>query len=489
MTINSIVLIAIIIILLANTIGAIITVFHRPRSISSILSWLLVLFFFPVVGFLFYAFFGRGLAEEKLFTISSQDHVGLNSLKSIILKNNKNYESRIPDDTSNNCKKVINYFDRSEDSPLTRHNGVKLFTDGDEKFNALFEDIKNATESIHIEYYSIFNDNIGNKLLTLLAQKAEEGVEVKVLYDSWGSAKTRGIWFRKFEKSGVKVLPFITGRNVIAKARLNYHLHRKIVVIDGIYGWIGGFNVGDQYLGESKKFGYWRDTHARIHGSAAFLMQERFIMDWNASVRNVRDQINFESKYFPENKIPYDLNTRTQIIGDGPDRNEEVLKGGFISMILNAKKHIYIQTPYLVPDDSMMDALKIAARSGVQIEIMIPDMPDHAFIYRATQYYANYLTGYGIKVYNYHKGFLHAKTAVFDDQIGVVGSMNHDFRSYSLNFEANAYFYNSNIAGQLRTIFNEDIKHSTLITEETIAQQSHWLSFKQYFSRLLSPIL
>lgn len=489
MTIDRIVLLVIVLILVANTIGAMITVFHRPRSISSILSWLLVLFLLPVVGFLIYAFFGRGLAEEKLFTISSQDHVGLASLKSIILKNNEKFKEKIIDDTSRSCKKVINYFDKTEDSPLTRHNSVELFTDGEEKFKAMFEDIKNAKETIHIEYYSIFNDEIGNKLMNLLATKAEEGLEVRVLYDPWGSAKTTGLWFRKFEKSGVKVVPFITGRNVIAKARLNYHLHRKIVVIDGIYGWIGGFNVGDQYLGKSEKFGYWRDTHTRIYGSAAFLMQERFMMDWNASVLKKSNRIGLEPKYFPEDKIPYELNTRVQIVGDGPDSNEEILKGGFISMILNSKKNIYIQTPYLVPDDSMIDALKIAARSGVNIEIMIPDMPDHAFIYRATQYYANYLSGYGIKVYNYHKGFLHAKTAVFDDKIGVVGSMNHDFRSYSLNFEANAYFYSSDIASQLRDIFKKDIQESTLITKKTIKEQGHWLHFKQYFSRLLSPIL
>ncbi|MDO1605776.1 cardiolipin synthase [Lactobacillus sp. YT155] len=489
MLVNNIILIAVILILIANTVGAIATVFHRPRSISSILAWLLVLFFLPIIGFLIYAFFGRGLAEEKLFTISNQDHVGLHTLDEIIKQNNKKPSTPPADDTAPKCSKVVNYYNKTNESPLTRHNDVQLYTDGQEKFDALFEDIKNAKESIHVEYYTIYNDEIGNKLMSLLAQKAQEGLEVRVLYDAWGSGKFNFSWFKKYEKMGVLVTSFITSRNPIAKARLNYHLHRKIVVIDGIYGWIGGFNVGDQYLNETKKFGYWRDTHARIYGTAVFLMQERFIMDWNASIRNQRNKISFDPKYFPSEKIPYEQTTRAQIVSDGPDHEAEILKGGFISMILNAKKHIYIQTPYLVPDDSMIDALSIAAASGVKISIMIPDRPDHMFIYRATQYYANFLTKRGIKVYNYDKGFLHAKTAVFDDEIAVVGSMNHDFRSYSLNFEANAYFYNTKLANQLKDIFEEDVKNSTLITEETIKQQSTWLKFKQYFSRLLSPIL
>ncbi|MGR3742384.1 cardiolipin synthase [Companilactobacillus sp. DQM5] len=489
MKIDVIVLTIISFILLANTIGAIITVFHKPRSISSTLAWLIVLFFLPIIGFFVFAFFGRGLADDKLFAISNQDHIGLETLKRIIKKNNQSIVENIKSDTSKKCNKIINYFDKTEDSPLTRHNKVAVYTDGKEKFKDLFKDIKNAKEYIHIEYYSIFNDDIGNELMELLASKAEQGLEVRVIYDAWGSGKVRGELFKSYKKRGVQVIPFVTGRNIISKARLNYHLHRKIVVIDGIYGWIGGFNVGDQYINTTKKFGYWRDTHVRIYGSAVFLMQERFIMDWNASVKKDAEKISFESRFFPENKIPYEANTRTQIVADGPDHTEDILKGGFLSMVLNAKQSIYIQTPYLVPDDSMIDALIVAAHSGINIKIMIPDMPDHPFIYRATQYYANHLTKYGIKVYNYNKGFMHAKTAVFDDEIAIVGSMNHDFRSYSLNFEANAYFYDSNLAKELVNIFYEDIKESSLITKENINNQSRWLTFKQYFSRLLSPIL
>lgn len=491
MNINLIVLTLVALILLANTVGAIITVFHKPRSIITTLAWLIVLFLLPVIGFIIYAFLGRGLDQDNLFSITSQNHVGLESLTSIIKNNNlSNTNTGSPrDDTSKNATKIIQFFNIAEDAPLTRHNEVKIYTDGKEKFEGLFNDIKNAKESIHIEYYSIFNDEIGNKLMTLLDQKAQEGLKVKVLYDPWGSSKTTGMWFKKYEHHGIEVLPFVTGRNVIAKTRLNYHLHRKIVVIDGIVGWIGGFNVGDQYLNITRKFGYWRDTHIRIYGSAALSMQERFFLDWNASITKKTQLLKYDNRYFPTEKIPYNKHTRIQIVADGPDTNDENLKNGFISMILNAKKSIYLQTPYLVPDDSVMTALQIASKSGVDIHIMIPDKPDHAFIYRATQYYANFLTNYGIKVYTYNNGFLHAKTAIFDDKIASVGSMNHDFRSYGLNFEANAFIYNSDIANELKNIFKADVANSTLITTEIIAKQGRWLKFKQYFSRLLSPIL
>ena len=181
--------------------------------------------------------------------------------------------------------------------------------------------------------------------------------------------------------------------------------------------------------------------------------------------------------------------TPIQIVSDGPDSQFDTLKGGFMSLVMNARKSIIIQTPYLIPDDSMIDALLVAARSGVKIKIMIPNKPDHPFIYRATQFYANLFTRNGIEVYIYNQGFMHAKTAVFDNEVATIGSMNQDYRSYSLNFEANAFFYDKKVSRQLTNIFQNDMQHSTLLTPQMIAQQSHWLRFKQLFSRLLSPIL
>ncbi|MFD1671972.1 cardiolipin synthase [Agrilactobacillus yilanensis] len=486
-----------IVIIIINTVIATITVFHRPRNITSTLAWLLALFMLPVVGFILYAFLGRGIAEENIFDISHQEHIGLARIKHMILSDNRREKHQYdPNSTTHRAKLLIHYFNSAEDAPLSKRNRVKIFTDGKEKFAALFDDIQRAQETVHVEYYSFFNDDIGNEFLNLLTEKAKEGLEVRLVYDPWGSPKANKRWFKDFEAAGGQVTSFITSQNLIAKTRLNYHLHRKVVVIDGLISWTGGFNVGDQYLGRSEKFGYWRDTHIRIIGTASSSLQERFIMDWNASIRNEAKKVAYNDKYFKtatselsETDSDTCGNSSIQVVSDGPDTQEEILKGGTVRAILAAKKSILIQTPYLIPDESIINALMVAARSGITIKIMIPQMPDHPFIYRATQYYANFLHQFGIELYIYNNGFLHAKTLVIDDEFCSVGSMNQDFRSYGLNFECNTYIYDRSVSHELTEIFYQDMAVSTLLTDEIIENQGHWLKFKQYFSRLLSPIL
>lgn len=476
-------------ILLLNTIAAIITVFHRRRSIPTTLAWLIVLILLPVIGFLIFAFFGRGIAQENLFAISNAEHIGLDRLKQMVNQSSEQQRPLTPSDTTLLAQRQIDYFNHNDDVPVTIHNDPQIFTDGHAKFAALEEDLRNAKETINLEYYSFFNDELGRQVLEILTQKAQAGVEVRVIYDRWGSPGANKKFFKPLVAAGGQVMPFITSQNAIAKYRLNYHLHRKIVVIDGRIGWTGGFNIGNQYLGLKPKFGYWRDTHVRIYGYAALSLQERFVLDWNASVDRHHQKILFQEKYFPTQiKQPQHI-TPIQIVSDGPDSNFDTLKGGFMSLVMSAKESILIQTPYLIPDEPMIDALLVAARSGIKIKIIIPDKPDHPFIFRATQFYANLLSEHNIEVYNYDNGFMHAKTAVFDNQVSAIGSMNQDYRSYSLNFEADAFFYDTKVSQQLTEIFYEDLKHSTLLTPEIIQQQSYWLRFKQLFSRLLSPIL
>ena len=328
-------------------------------------------------------------------------------------------------------------------------------------------------------------------MLNLLIKKAKEGVKVKLLYDAWGSLGATKAWFDQLNKAGGEVLPFVTSRNMITRYRINYHLHRKIVIVDGKTSWTGGFNVGDQYLGRKKKFGYWRDSQVRIVGSASLLLQERFVMDWNASIQDEAQLITFNTLLFPdldENEIhPGDV--ATQIISDGPDRDNANMRNGIIKLMFQAKKRLWLQTPYLIPDDAMFATLQTIAMSGVDLRIMIPCKPDHPFIYRATQWYANELSRYGVKIYIYDKGFIHAKTIVVDDDFSTVGSMNQDYRSYDLNFEDVAVFYDKNFTEEVAKSFEQDMQDSTLLTPEMIEQQGRWLRTLQSFSRMLSPIL
>lgn len=477
-----------IIVISINTILAFYVVFRRKRSVATAWAWLIILLIFPILGFILYGFFGRGLSQENLFAINKQNHIGLRNVQKMIPRFQKRAGKS---DTAHKAQVAIEYFNQNREAPLSKNNKIKLYTDGHEKFRDLMSDIKNAKETINIEYYSFYNNDIGNQILNLLVKKAQEGIKVHLIYDAWGSFGATSKWFDKLRKAGGKVLPFITSRNMILRYRINYHLHRKIVVIDGRIAWTGGFNVGDQYLGKKKKFGYWRDTHVRIIGSAALLLQERFVMDWNASITKISQVITFSEKLFPdlnEDEIT-ENNVATQIVADGPDSELPYMRNGMMRLMLLARKRLWIQTPYLIPDDAMIATWQIIVKSGVDLRIMIPSKPDHPFIYRATQWYANQLTKMGIKIYIYDNGFLHAKTIVGDFDYAVVGSMNQDYRSYSLNFEDMAVFYDSNINNELAQIFEEDMQNSHLLTIEEIQNQSRYLRSLQSFSRLLSPIL
>lgn len=474
---------------LLNTTAAVITVFRKPRGISSVLAWIMTLVFLPGIGFIIYLFCGRGIDGQKVFNLTAYDQVKITEIKKKVDEDNLKSEGKLDINLLTDARVLNKYFRNMDSSPLSKRNSLEIYTDGIEKFEALFEDIRQAKETVHVEYYSFFNDRIGNKFLDLLGEKVKEGVAVHLIYDPWGSPGANKKFFAHFVALGGKVAPFITSKNMISKTRLNYHLHRKIVVIDGKIGWTGGFNVGDQYLGESKKFGYWRDTHIRLVGTSVFSLQEIFIMDWNASVAHDSYKMDYLENYFQiaEDNELGDL--ALQVVSDGPDSEEEILKSGFIKMILSAEKSVWIQTPYLIPDDSMINALLIAVRSGIDVRIMIPCMPDHPFIYRATQYYANYLHVRGVKIYMYQNGFIHAKTMIIDNEICMVGTTNQDIRSYALNFEVSTFIYDTGIAWKLTQIFENDMNNSILLTDEIIQDQSHWLRFKQNFSRLLSPIL
>ncbi|WEV60718.1 cardiolipin synthase [Streptococcaceae bacterium ESL0729] len=467
-----------------NSILAIITIFRKPRSIASIFAWLMVLVFLPGIGFFTYLFLGRGIDKTTVHRFEDENREDLSHIAAKIAQNNSKFKKKEMNPQERQLKR---YFNNVERTPLCRGNDVKFFLDGQSKFKALFEDIRRAKSSVHVEYYAFFPDKIGTIFRDHLIDKAREGVEVRVIYDPWGG-HTRRSFFKPLEEAGGKVIPFITARDVLRNTRLNYHLHRKIVVIDGQIGWTGGFNVGDQYIYGSKKFGFWRDTHGRITGTGAFGLQETFIRDWNVSVKRPEDKLKRLDQYFVVPKEGTG-DVDVQIVSNGPENPSKVLRTGFIKMIMDAEDYIWIQSPYLIPDDPMITALVSAAKSGVDVRIMIPDMPDHPFIFRATQYYANFLHKHGVKIYNYTNGFIHSKTLVTDDKLGVFGTSNQDIRSYELNFEMSAFCYDEDIARQMAETFKNDIKKSELLTDEIIANQSLWLRFRQNFSRLLSPIL
>ncbi|MDN6327609.1 MAG: cardiolipin synthase, partial [Alkalibacterium sp.] len=380
---------------------------------------------------------------------------------------------------------LIQLFLNGNESVLTKGNKVKLIHDGKDKFNQLLDDISKAKDHIHVTYYIFRGDDIGTKLVKALEERAKQGVEVNVLYDPVGARVLGKHFFDTLRKYGGQAEPFFGSRFFLINLRLNYRNHRKIVGIDGKIGYTGGFNVGDDYLGLYEKMGYWRDTHLRIEGNGVKALQTRFLMDWNASAK--KETIEYDNHYFPFTGLIGD--TDMQIVSSGPDNEMHAIKKGFIKMISMAKESVYIQTPYFIPDEALIETLKIAIMSGIDVKLMIPNKPDHPFIYRATLSYASELVDYGAEVYIYDNGFLHSKTIVIDEEIVSVGTANFDIRSFKLNFEVNAFLYDRQLAKEQVKLYKKDITVSYLLTEEIINNYSKWELFKQQFSRLFSPIL
>lgn len=475
-----------IVLLVINLFFAAVMVFLERRDTSATWAWLLVLTFIPVIGFVIYLIFGRKLSHRKIFDWKGQEKIGLRESTDNQISMIRQQEFPFSDRNVAKHRDLIYLLLVNDGAILTQDNEVTIFTDGHEKFDALMRDIEMATDHIHLIYYIIHSDMLGNRLQKALIKKAEEGLDVRVIYDAMGCRTTKKAFWNKLKQNGVKVWPFFPSKLPLINFRLNYRNHRKLAIIDGEIGYIGGFNVGDEYLGLDDSFGYWRDTHLRVRGKAVFAMQTRYIMDWN-SASSASQKLDYQTRYFPS--FHGKGQTSMQIVSSGPDSEWQQIKNGYIKMINSAKKSIYLQSPYIIPDASLLESLKIASLSGVDVRLMIPNKPDHAFVYRATTSYCGELIESGAKVYIYDNGFIHAKTLVVDGEIASVGTANMDFRSFRLNFEVNAFMYEKKIAQKLEDIFLQDILKSYQLTEELYAERSFWIKVKEAVSRLLSPIL
>ncbi len=473
------------IIFILNMIFAAIVIFLERRDASSTWAWILVLFFIPGLGFILYILLGQNLSRRKMFQWEDQKKLGVDELIANQIDAISQKKFCYLSDVEKEYHDLIYLHLLNNDALLTQDNKVDIFTDGKEKFKCLLKDIENAKDHIHLQYYIFRKDDIGQQLMQALIKKAKEGVKVRLLYDDLGSRRLTKRFFRELREAGGEVEAFFASKLRIINLRINFRNHRKLVIIDGKIGYLGGFNVGDEYLGLDPKFGYWRDTHLRIRGTAVLEIQTRFILDWNQA--SERHDISYSENLFPKDISAG--NVSMQIVSSGPDSVYEQIKNGYIKMIASAKESILIQTPYFIPDASILDALRIASLSGVDVRIMIPNKPDHPFVYWATYYYIGEMLNSGVKAYIYDNGFIHCKTIVVDQKISSVGSANIDVRSFRLNFEANAFIYNEEIAAKLTRDFYDDMKVSRELTLEKYQQRSLWIRFKESVSRLLSPIL
>jgi cardiolipin synthase len=470
----------IVVILVLNVLFSLSLVFIERKDPTTTWAWLLILMVLPGLGFMIYVMFGQNLSRQKIF----KEKIKFDEKK----RKNLNHTYKVNNHRHDGGEKFADLrklnFNHSG-VKYTVNNKVKVYVNGEDKFKQLIEDIKNAKKYIHMEYYIFRGDILGRRIIEELTKKAKNGLEVRLLLDSMGSRKLRKKLLKEYMNAGGKFSLFFPGILPHINTRINYRNHRKIVVIDGKYGYVGGFNVGKEYISKDPEVGFWRDTHVRIEGEAVNALNERFLLDWcHASGEKISDY----NKYAEDFKK--DLgDVGIQIVTSGPDHKEEYIRNAYLKLINNAKKNLYLETPYLVLDSPILESLKISALSGVDVKIIIPGKPDHIFMKWAASSYVGELLEAGIKIYSYQNGFIHAKTIVVDSTVMSIGTANMDIRSFKLNFEVNAFIFDDRIAKDGEIQFMKDIKDSEEITKEIYDSRSLSLKIKESLIRLVSPIL
>lgn len=467
-----------------NLLFSVVIVFFERRDPKSVWAWLLLLYFLPGLGFIFYLFLGVDMNKRKMFRTKEME----DNLQEIIRSQELSLESRndCRDEDIIGYKDLIMYNMETSDAMLLEDNDIDIFIDGNDKFEALIADIEQAEHFVHMQYYIIRDDVLFNRIAEVLKRKAAQGVKVRVLFDGMGCREVKERYWEKLRQAGVETAEFFPAIFGRLQLRINYRNHRKIAVIDNRVAYVGGFNVGKEYIDLDKKFGHWRDTHLRISGKGVLGLQLRFVLDWNYAARA---NLFLEEGMFTDVQGGTRDHCELQIISSGPDNSQEQIRDNYIRLIHKAKKRICIQTPYFIPDESVLNALLIAIRSGIEVNLMIPCKPDHMFVYWATYSYMGQLLQAGANCYTYDNGFLHSKGIIVDEEVFCYGTANMDIRSFALNFEVNAVVYSKGKAKEMEQLFREDLKYCTQITKESYRARSLKIRFKEQVCRLLSPLL
>lgn len=453
---------------------------HEP---TTALAWLLVVTILPAIGIILYLVLGRNLRHHRLFDLKRAEEIRL--LPTVRRQQAVMAEQRLTaaDVATEAERDLMGFLLRASQATVTADNSVQVISHGDDHIRRLLGDLEQAQRFIHLQYFIIRDDIVGGQVLRVLERQAAAGVEVKVLYDGLGSLRLPGGFFRRLHQAGGKTAAFFPP-SLANRYRLNFRNHRKICVIDGQVGYLGGFNIGDEYAGRPEKFSAWRDLQLRLAGGAVDSLELRFLLDW----RFVTQDHLHSSHYFPE-RAKAAGQVRLQIAASGPDTRWQPVKEGLLKLINLARRHIYLETPYFIPDSSMLDALRLAALSGVTVKVILPGHPDHPFVLPAGMSYLGDLLEAGVQFFFYQHGFLHSKMLTVDSTVSTVGSANFDLRSFKVNFEVNAFIYDRQIASELETIFADDLRQSVELTLAEYQQRGSWQRTREAFARLLAPLL
>lgn len=462
-------------------------ILFETHNTSKTLAYLLFCIFIPVAGMVFYLTFGINYWKKKHYNKKLKEDVKtLRKLRQDIPQFDE-VTVGVQDPSVQQHAELAAMLVKDLGSPLTKNNQVKLLINGEKKFPELLKVIKEAKHHIHLEYYIYEYDEIGTTLIELLIEKAKEGVQVRFIYDDFGSPSIKKKTEERLRAVGAEVFPFHKIRFYLLANRLNYRNHRKIVVVDGQTAFVGGINVSDKYINAASNKLYWRDSHIRIDGPAVYYLQYIFITDWNFCSPNEIRPDNFH--FIPLKTIAAEDLCYAQIAAGGPDSFLPSILYSILQAIYLAKEEILITTPYFIPGDSIIDALCVAALSGLSVKLLVPGISDSKVVNAASKSNYSILLEAGVEIYLYQKGFVHAKTIVTDKLLSIVGTANMDYRSFELNFEVNALIYDQDFALQMREQFFQDLENAVKIDKEEWNSRPFLKKLPEKIARLFSPVL
>jgi len=457
-----------------SIISLVLVILLENRNPLKTIPWVIVLLFLPGIGLLIYFVFGQDNRRQRIVSRRTYKRI-MKPLQSDIVKQDKCV-------VSSSYQPLVHLLNRNKQNPLLYGSELTCYTNGIEKFEALLQEIDQAKHHIHLQYYIFADDEIGNKVKDVLISKAKAGVEVRILYDDVGSWNVKQQFFQEMQLAGIEVYAFLKVAFPVFSSKVNYRNHRKVVVIDGTVGFMGGMNIADRYV-KGTSWGPWRDTHFKVAGKGVHGLQSAFLIDWYVASK----QLIKGKAYYPEEKIYGD--NIMQFVTSGPVGQWRTYLQAVTFSISNAKKYIYIQTPYFLPTDGLNQALQTVALGGVDVRLMLPQRSDTRTANMASRSFLDEMVKAGVKVYFYTSGFLHAKLLVMDDELTGIGSANFDFRSFEHNFEINAFVYQQAFAKQMKKVFLEDMNHCERLVAARWLKRPIPIRLAESFMRLFSPLL
>ena len=471
-----------VVLLLTILVMVVVIVLENQDPIKT-LSWILILFLIPLGGIVLYIYFGVNPKKRKMIIMKEMsDRMSLDRLiQDQLIRLSKKVFIRDPRLVSK--RHLMNLLLNNSKALITECNKIRVLNNGRQTFGSIIYEMENARHHIHLEFYIIEDDQIGNRIKEILIRKALAGCDVKVLYDDLGSWSLSRRYVRELTSSGVKVINFMPVRTYAFANKLNFRLHRKIIVVDGRVGFVGGINIADRYLRGLGKNNRWRDTHLRLEGESVRSLQAIFLLDWNYAGQTE----DYDLRYFPENTVTD--RKLVQIVASGPDSDWESIMQAYFAAIATATQYVYISTPYFLPNQSILTALKTAALSGIDVKLLLPERNDSWMVWRSSRSYVNELLESGVHIYFYLKGFTHSKLMIVDDVFSSVGTANMDIRSFNQDFEANALIYDEEITRQLKQDFEEDIENSKEILIAEWDKRMAVEKVQESVARMFSPLL